>query len=139
SRALEHPGGEVEPGDDAALPLRRQAEVAGAAARVEHAVAGTPHRLHGQPPPGAVEAGGHDAVHLVVDRRNPVEHAPDVVGGEGSGLVGHLRTRGGRRACDTVLRTQSPQRLTSVFSTPRWSRQRETTKSTRSCTVSAPW
>ena len=65
-----------------------------------------------------VEPGRHDPVHHVVDGRDAVEHAADVVRGE------RCRTRascahpsGGRARC----------------SIPSWSRQRATTKSTRSC------
>ena len=79
-RAFEHARREVEAGDDAALPLCGDREVARAAARVEDAVAGLDDRLDREPPPGPVEAGGHHAVHHVVDRRDPVEHAADFVG-----------------------------------------------------------
>ena len=69
-------GREVEAGDDPALALGRDREVAGAAAGVEHAVAGLHDGLDRQPPPARSRPGGHDAVHRVVDRRDPVEHAP---------------------------------------------------------------
>ena len=66
---------EVEAGH-ASHPLARAAtrEVAGAAAGVEHAVAGPDDRLGREPPPAPVEPGRHHAVHRVVDRRDPVEH-----------------------------------------------------------------
>ena len=123
-RALEHRLGEVE-ADDArrAGVARRDREIAGAAARVEDAVAG-PHRLaHRRRAPALVEAGRHDAVHRVVDRRDPVEHPPDAV----------------RREAPRLDHYACPQRGVSCCSRPSWSSARATTKSTRSATVSAPW
>ena len=54
---------------------RRDREVARAAAGVEHPVAGLHDGFGGEPAPAPVEPDGHDAVHHVVDRRDPVEHA----------------------------------------------------------------
>ena len=90
-RPLEHPGREVEAGHDASLPLGGDGEVAGAAARVEHPVAGLDDGLRREPSPRAVEPGRHDPVHRVVDRRDPVEHAADLV------ASGASRTRASRR------------------------------------------
>ena len=75
--AVEHPGREVE-ADDLARPgfQRRHGQVAGAAAGVEDAVARPDDRLDRLAAPVLVEADGHDAVHHVVDRRDPVEHRP---------------------------------------------------------------
>ena len=120
--ALEHPLREVEadhvrPG----LP-RRDREIARATAGVEHAIAGRNDDPDREPPPALVEADGHDAVHQVVDRGDPVEHRADAFRGEGPGLV----------------RLIAPA-LTSVLSSPSWSRIRATMKSTRSSMVSAPW
>ena len=81
--------------------------------------------LYGEPPPAAVEPGRHDVVHDVVDRRDAVEHAAHGLGLERPGLVGHRASR--------------PSGVTSALSIPIWSRQRATTKSTRSSIVSAPW
>ena len=109
ARPLEHRRREVEPGDDPALSLGGDREVAGAAAGVEHPEAGLDDLLDGEPPPRTVEPGGHHAVHGVVDRCDPVEHRRDLARREGSGLVGHsphLPDEGGRdpelveAACD---------------------------------------
>ena len=116
----EHPLGEVEPRH--ATRARAQVgdrEVAGAAGRVEHAVA-RPHDERGrQPAPAPVEArrssGGSS-------RRRPARS------GRTSSAPRRARAS---RAC--------PQRETSAFSTPSWSRIRPTTKSTRSSTELAPW
>ena len=106
----------------APTPLRLDREIAGAAARVEHAVArpddlGTA-SLRQRP----VEAGRHDAVHRVVNRRDAIEHPAHRVGLERAGLVRH-----------------SPQRLTRALSIPIWSRQRATMKSTGRRSSRAPW
>ena len=71
----------------------------------------------GQPAPALVEPDGHDAVHHVVDRRDPVEHRADGVGRERPGLV-----------------VTAPTSATSACSRPSWSSTRATTKSTRSST-----
>ena len=88
---------------------------------VQDPIARSDDRLGRDAPPALVEPGGHQPVHHVVDRRDPVEHRP------------HL----GRRQPPRLGR-HSPHRLASECSKPRWSRQRATTKSTRSPTVSAP-
>ncbi len=90
ARPLEHPLGEVEPRDCAAVPARLEREVAGSAAGVEHPVARPHDLLDGDPAPAPVEAHGHEPVHQVVDRRDPVEHALDAVGREAAGLDGHV-------------------------------------------------
>ena len=123
-RSLEHPRREVEPDDAAPAPLRRDRKVAGAATRVEHAVARPDDLGDGELAPALVEADGHDPVHQVVDRRDAVEHAAHGLGSERAGLVGH---------------DESPQRGMRALSMPIWSRQRATTKSTRSSIDSAPW
>ena len=123
-RALEHARREVEADHLAGASLARgDGEVARAAAAVEHAVAGRDDLADGQAPPALVEPDGHDAVHQVVDGRDPVEHRADALGRQRSGLVAH----------------DCPQRATSVLSSPSWSRIRATMKSTRSSIVSAPW
>ena len=122
-RALQHPGREVEPDHLAGARLAgRDREVARAAAAVEDAIAGRDDLAHGQAAPALVEPDRHDAVHQVVDRRDPVEHAADAFGGERAGLVAHW-----------------PHLATRVLSSPSWSRIRATMKSTRSSIVSAPW
>ena len=73
----------------------------------------------GEPAPAPVEPGRHHAVHRVVDGRDAVEHRLDARRVERAGLVRH-----------------EPHRRTSVLSMPSWSRQRATTKSTRSPTDS---
>ena len=119
--ALEHRLGEIETGDSAAGPLAGDGEVAGATARVEHAVARPDDCLRRDPPPAQVEAHRHHPVHHVVDGGDAVEHRP------------HLVRRQGARGHDC------PHRSISVLSSPSWSSARATTKSTRSSTVSAPW
>ena len=119
ARAGEHALREVEPGDPVRARLEiGDREVAGAAGRVEHTVAGAHDRLGGVPAPADVEPGRHHAVHQVVDRRDAVEHRAHGVGRQ-------------RHGC--------PQRATSEFASPSWSRIRPTTKSTRSSMVDAPW
>ena len=83
ARPLEHALGEVEPDDPPAAPLRLDREVAGAAAGVEHAIAGPDDLATAEPPPAPVEPGRHHPVHHVVDRGDPVEHPADLVGGRG--------------------------------------------------------
>ncbi len=121
---LEHPLGEVDPDDVARAGVASgDGEIARAAAGVEHVVSG-PHGLSdGRPAPALVEAGGHDAVHRVVDRGDPVEHAPDAF----------------RRQPAALHRHVCPQRGVSACSSPSRSRARATMKSTRFSTVSAPW
>ena len=122
--ALQHAGREVEPHDLTGAGLHGgHGEITGAAAAVEHAIARPHDRLHRLPAPALVETGGHHAVHQVVDRRDAVEHRPDLRCVQPSGLDGH--------GC--------PHRRVIECSRPSWSRQRATTKSTRSSTVSAPW
>ena len=60
----------------------------------------------GEPPPADVEAGRHDAVHRVVDRRDPVEHRPHGLGRE--------------RPLSCV--TSAPPRARARCSMPIWSR-----------------
>ena len=121
--AFEHRLGEVEPDDPPAAPLGLDREVSRPAAGVEHAIARPDDLLRGEPAPAAVEPGRHRPVHHVVHGRDAVEHLAHLVGRERPGLVGHF----------------SPQRAASVLSIPSWSRQRATTKFTRSSTESAPW
>ncbi len=79
---------EVEPGHARRARLQvGDREVAGAARRVEHAVAGPHGRLCGEPAPAQVEARRHDAVHHVVHRRDPVEHRAHRVGRERHGCA----------------------------------------------------
>jgi len=92
------------------------------AAGVEHAVAGPDDLLDGDAPPAPVEAHGHQPVHQVVDRRDPVEHPLHALGREAAGLGGHC-----------------PHRFACAFSSPSWSSARATTKSTRSPIVSGDW
>ena len=87
--AREHLRGEVEPDDRRAGLGRHDREVTGAAARVEHAVARLHREPHGAPPPALVEPQRHHPVHHVVDRRDPIEHRADALGGESAGLVAH--------------------------------------------------
>ena len=123
ARALEHRGGEVEPGDVPAFALGGDREVAGAAAGVEHAVARLHDRLDREPAPRPVEPDGHDAVHDVVHRRDAVEEAPHLVRRQdGARLVRHARERNRARGA----RRYSPPRLASRnvasfvrFSSPR--------------------
>ena len=75
SRALEHPLGEVEAGDDAALALGGNREIPGAAAGVEHAVAGLHDGGDRQAAPRLIEPDRHHPVHHVVHRRDPIEQA----------------------------------------------------------------
>ena len=84
-RPVQHPLGEVEPGDRRARALRLDGEVARAAARVEHAIARPHDRTDGRAPPAPVEARRHQPVHRVVDRRDPVEHRFDGGWGERAG------------------------------------------------------
>ncbi len=98
-RPLEHPLGEVQAGHVAARLLCGHRQVAGPAAGVEHPVAGPDDARNRQAAPAAVEAPGHEAVHRVVDRRDPVEHRLDGGGGEHAGA-------------------HWPHRLTSVWSIP---------------------
>ena len=57
----------------------RETQVAGAAREVEHhgRIAGYDLPRYGTPPE-VVRAGGHDRIHIVVRRRDGIEHAPDV-------------------------------------------------------------
>src|SRR5205085_2723753 len=119
--ALEHPFREVETDDLAAAVGGGDREVAGPAARVEHAVAGPDDALDGDPPPALTEPRRHQPVHRVVDRRDAVEHPAHALRGQAAGLY-HYR----------------PHRF-AACSMPSWSSARATTKSTRSSTVSAPW
>ena len=82
ARPLEHRLREVEADDVRAAAERRDREVAGAAARVEDAVARPDDGLDGHAAPAPVEPGGHHAVHRVVDRGDAVEHPPHAVGGK---------------------------------------------------------
>ena len=116
TRALEHPLGEVEPDYLPASLLGSHGEIARATAGIEHAVSGPDDQRGGQPSPALVEPHGHDAVHDVVDRGDARRTCPG---------------RPPERACRTRA-SRSPQRLTSALSMPIWSRQRATTKSTRS-------
>src|SRR5581483_6261020 len=111
-RAREHPRREVEPRHlPGARLARRDREVPGAAAGVEDAVARPNDRLGRDPPPAEVEPGGHHAVHRVVDRGDPVEHAPDVGSGKPTGgyvpssrVEGSDPCRGRSRHCASALR-----------------------------------
>ena len=89
----------------------------------EDAISAAHDLLRAGSPPAAVEADRHDAVHQVVHRRDAVEHRAHALGGQPAGLGAH----------------SWPQRRTSSWSRPSWSRQRATMKSTRSSTDLAPW
>src|SRR5262249_33622012 len=113
-------------------PARGDREVARAAARVEDAVAVANRLLDRDATPAAVEPGGHDAVHHVVDRRDAVEHPPDALRRERARLDGLDRLGGARLG-------HRPHRFATALSMPGWSRARSTMKSTRSSTSVAPW
>src|SRR6185436_18172292 len=123
ARALEHLRREVEADDPSAAALGLDRQVARAAARIEHAIARPDDLAHGELAPALVQPGRHHTVHDVVHRRDAIEHA--------------LHRR--RLQCPRLVGHVSPQRFTSALSMPIWSRQRATTKSTRSSIVSAPW
>ena len=122
-RAMEPPPARV-PGAAVYLNARRETTPLALRASVEHTRARPHDRFRGELAPAPVESCGHDVVHRVVHGRDAVEHAADGVGLQLPRLVAH---------------DASPQRLASVLSIPSWSRQRATTKSTRSSTRSAPW
>ena len=64
-------------------------------------VTGRDDRIGGLPPPAPIEPRGHDPVHRVVDRRDPVEHRANAVGAEGA-----------------APRAHEPHSGTKVFSSP---------------------
>src|SRR6201999_168239 len=68
-------------------------KVARAAGGVEDAVAQPHRRRRGGAAPAQVEAGGHDPVHRVVDRRDAVEHRPDCVGRKSHARKAYARMR----------------------------------------------
>ena len=64
-------------------------EVARAAAGIENARPGLDDRARGDAAPAAVEAHRHDAIHHVVDGRDPVEHRAHAVRLQRPALVRH--------------------------------------------------
>ena len=102
-RALEHLRREVERDDATAAPLGLDGEIAGTAARIEHAISRPHDCVHRELAPALIEAGRHYAVHHVVDGSDPIEHPAHRLGLEPSGLIGH---------------SGWPQRLTSALSIP---------------------
>ncbi len=143
-RALQHGLGEIQPGHAPARMRGGDREIARPAAGVQYPVAGPDYRLCRQPAPAPVEPSRHQPVHRVVDRRDAIEHALHLGRLEPAALEARLaprrlRYRIRRRQDRVAAGAHSPQPLTSVCSTPSWSRQRATMKSTRSSTFSAPW
>ena len=84
----------AETGDDASGGCGGERQVTGAAARIQNPVTGPDDCLRGEPAPALVEPRGHHAVHQVVDRRDPVEHALDAFRRKCSGPYAHALAPG---------------------------------------------
>src|SRR5262249_2625433 len=114
-------------------------------AGVEDAVALLHDGSHREAPPAPVETGRHHVVHHVVDGRDAVEHRLYPLGRQRPDVLRHdcpapaPATPAPPPFGASFEPTASTHLSTSVFSTPSWSRQRATTKSTRSSTVSGRW
>ena len=78
ARPFQHGSREIDPDDVSAGVPAGQREIAGAATRIENAVARPNDCVRSQATPAAVEAQSHRAVHRVVDRRDAVEHRPHI-------------------------------------------------------------
>ena len=118
ARALEHRLREVEPRDLSARCRRRDREVAGSAAGVEHPVAGPDHRFGRLAAPAPVEPGRHQPVHRVVDGRDPVEHRPHALGRKRPALDAHaglpsIRDTSGARRLTWLVWTRLIRRPTA--------------------------
>ena len=98
--ALEHRRREVEP--DHLARAGRRAAIARSPVPQQPSSTRSPGRddlAHRQAAPALVEADGHDAVHQVVDRRDPVEHRPDALGGRACRIRGSLAPPRPRACC----------------------------------------